>query len=90
MVIDEDRDNHYRVDYSFAFYDDSRRGWYEDQYNSKPFATETEARAYADRVIQRARAKPRTIELYNIHIFYVDQQHLDETGDVLTIQHIRF
>lgn len=90
MAIDENRDNHYRVDYSYGFYDTNRRCWYEDTYNSKPFATEAEARAYADRVIQRAKAKPKTIELDNLTIIYIDQQYWDECGDVRIIKDIWF
>ena len=90
MTIDEAHDNHYRVDYSYAFYDTGRRCWYEDEYNSKPFATESEARAYANRVIQRAGARPKDIELYYLDIFYIDQQYLDECGDFRTIEHVEF
>jgi len=90
MAVDVDHDNHYRVDYSFAFYDTNRRGWYEDTYNSKPLATEVEARAYADRVVQHAQTKPQIIELYDITILYVDQQYWDECGDLRLVECIRF
>ena len=90
MTINEDHDNHYRVDYSYAFYDTNRRGWYEDEYNSKPFATESEARAYANRVIQRASARPKDIELHNLDIFYIDWQYWDEYGAFRTVKHFEF
>lgn len=90
MAIDKDHDNYYRVDYSFAFYDKNRRGWYDDEYNSKPFATEDEARAYANRVIQRAAARTKDIELYNLTIFYIDQEYWDKCGDMRIVQHFDF
>jgi hypothetical protein len=90
MAINENHDNHYRVDYTYGYYDKARRCWYEDTYNSKPFATEAEARAYADRVIQRAAAKPHVIELDNLTIIYVDQEYWNECGDVRIVQHFDF
>lgn len=90
MTIDEDHDNHYRVDYNYAFYDKGRRCWYEDLYISKPFVTEDEARAYANRVIQRANDRPKDIELCNLTIIYIDQQYVNECGDVRIIERFEF
>lgn len=90
MTIDKDHDNYYRVDYAYAFYDEGRRGWYDDEYNSKPFATEDEARTYANRVIQRASIRIEDIKLYNLDIFYIDQQYWDECGDFRTVEHFEF
>ncbi len=53
------------------------------------FATENEARAYANRVIQRANVR-QDIELYNLDIFYIDQQYWDECGDFRTVEHFEF
>ena len=89
MTIDKDHDNYYRVDYNYASYNKAVDCWYEDLYISKPFATESEARAYADRVIQRANARP-DIELDNLTIIYIDQQYWDEHGDVQTVERFEF
>lgn len=87
MTIDEDHDNYYRVDYFYAFYDAGHRCWYEDDYFSKPFATEDEARTYANQVIQRANVRPKDIKLYKLIIIYIDQEYCDECGDVRIVQH---
>lgn len=75
--------NKYRVDFTWA--DD----WYEDMYSSQPFDTEAEARAYMQRVIDRAALRP-DIELFDITIFLIDEKVWDETGDFVTIEDVTF
>lgn len=90
MAIDEDHDNHYRVDYAYSTYDEDVDIWIDSDYNSKPFATEAEARTYANRVIDRTNINPGKVKLYKLTIIYVDIQYWDEHGDFKIIQELMF
>lgn len=89
-MADITTDKPYRVDYHYAYYDSSHKGWYEDLYNSQPFSTEAEARAYMNAVLKHAAAKTTTVELYRLSIIFYDEKLWHECGDLKEIYHLDF